>query len=88
MEEDNKQSSSDMSKFMFSRSIVDTDLLTYSSLKDILDYINSKDVVLDNVKVLIKRANKELRKGNKRLFVRRANDRDKKAENRICIIRG
>ena len=88
MEEDNKQSSSDMSKFMFSRSIVDTDLLTYSSLKDILDYINSKDVVLDNVKVLIKRANKELRKDNKRLFVRRANDRDKKAENRICIIRG
>ena len=88
MEEDNKQSSSDMSKFMFSRSIVDTDLLTYSSLKDILDYINSKDVVLDNVKVLIKRANKELRKDNKRLFVRRANDRDKKAENRIYMIRG
>ena len=88
MEEDNKQSSSDMSKFMFSRSIVDTDLLTYSSLKDILDYISGKDVVSDNVKVLIKRANKELRKGNKRLFVRRANDRDKKAENRIYMIRG
>jgi len=87
MEKDNKQDLANISKFMFSKTVINLDLFEHDSVKELFNYINNKDVELDKVKILIKKVNRELRMDNRRLFVRKTSGRDKKAENRICITR-
>jgi len=87
MEKDDKLDSANVSKFMFSKTIIDLDLSKHNSINELLNYINNKDVELDKVKVLIKRANRELRIDGRQLFIRKSSGRDKEAENRICITR-
>lgn len=73
------------SKFVFSKTVIDLDLLKHNSVKDLFDYINNEDVELDKVKVLIKKANMKLRMDNRQLFIRKSSD--KEVENRICVTR-
>lgn len=61
------------------------ELSRYDSVKKLLNYINNKDVELDNVRILIKKANRELRIYGKQLYIRKSSVRDREAENRICI---
>lgn len=72
---------------MFSKTIIDLDLFRHHSIKELSNYINNKDVELDKIKILIKKANRELRIDGRQLFVRKSSGRDKKVENRICITR-
>ena len=68
------------------KSIVsDQDLLRYNSVKELFNYIDDKDAKVEKVKILIKKANRELRPMGKKLYVRKAHSHDKDAENRICI---
>lgn len=70
-------------KFLFSKTIINLDLLRIDSINRLFRYINTDDVDLDKVKILIKRANVDLRPSGKQLFIRRQTHKDDK--NRICI---
>ncbi len=70
-------------KFVFSSTIVDLDLLKRNSVKRLYQYINTNDIELDKVKILIKRANIDLRPIGKQFFIRKSSNKDDK--NRICI---
>jgi hypothetical protein len=72
-------------KFLFSKTIINLDLLRRDSINRLFKYINTNDVELDKVKILIKRANIDLRPNGKQLFIRRPTDKDD--NNRICITR-
>ena len=85
MEKDDKPDSAKVSKFMFSRGVINSDLFKHHGVNELLNYIDSKDVELDKVKILIRKANRELRIDGKQLFIRKSPSRDKEAENRICI---
>ena len=86
MEKDDKDSVK-ISKFMFSKRIIDLHLFKHHSVNELLNYINNKDVELDKVKILIRKANRELRIDGRQLFIRRSSGRDKEVGNRICITR-
>jgi len=86
MEKDDKDSAK-VSKFMFSKGIIDSDLFKHHSVDELSNYVNNKDVELDKVKILIRKANRELRVDGRQLFIRRSSGRDKETENRICITR-
>jgi len=85
MEKDNKSDSIMTGKFMFSKTIIDLDLVKHRSVDELLNYINNEDVELDKVKIFIKKANRELRIDGRQLFIRKSSGRDKDVENRICI---
>ncbi len=70
---------------MFSKTVIDLDLFNHHSVKELSNYINNKDVELNKVKILIKKANRELRIEGRQLFLRKSSGRDKEIENRICI---
>lgn len=75
---------------IFSKKIIDLDLLfKHDGVKELSNYINNEDVELDKVKILIKKANRELRIGGMQLYIRKISNRgmDKEIENRICITR-
>ena len=76
-----------VSKFMFSKRVIDLDLFRHHNVKELFNYINNKDVELDKVKVLIRKANRELKTDGRQLFIRKSSGRDKETENRICITR-
>lgn len=86
MEKDDAQDSLN-SKFVFSKKVTDLDLFKYDSIKELLNYINSKDVELVKVKILIKKANRELSVGNSniRLFIRKAYNLGAENKKRICV---
>lgn len=86
MEKDDKDSEK-VSKFMFSKRVIDLYLFDHHGVNELLNYINNKDAELDKVKVLIRKANRELRIDGRQLFIRRSSGRDKETENRICITR-
>lgn len=86
MEKDDKDSAK-VSKFMFSKKVIDLYLFKHHGIKELLNYMNNKDVELDKVKILIRKANRELRIDGRQLFIRRSPGRDKEVENRICITR-
>jgi hypothetical protein len=83
MEKDDKN----VSKFMFSKGVNDLDLFKHHSIKELLNYINYKDAELNKVKILIRKANRELRINGRQLFIRKSSGRDRETENRICITR-
>jgi len=85
MEKDEKQYQKNVSKFMFSRTIANLDLLKRGSVRELFNYINSEDIELAKVKILIKKANRELKTDSRQLFIKKASITDKEAENRICI---
>lgn len=72
---------------MFSKGMINSDpgILKYSSIKELVYYVGNKDAKVEEVKVLIIKANRELRLRGKRLYIRKAFDHDKEADNRICI---
>lgn len=72
---------------LFSKGVIDSgpDLLEHDSIKELMNYIDNKDAKIEKVKVLVKRANRELRLRGKKLYVRRAHCHDRYAENRICM---
>lgn len=74
-------------EFVFSKKVTDLDLFKYNSLKELLNYINNKDVELVMIKILIKKANRELSIGNSniRLFIRKANKLGAENKKRICV---
>lgn len=86
MEKDDKDSAK-VSKFMFSKRVIDSDLSKHHSVNELFNYVNNKDIELDKVKILIRKANRELRIDGRQLFIRRSSGRDKETENRICITR-
>lgn len=81
---DDKPDSANVSKFMLSKKIIDLDL-KHNSVKELLDYINNDDVEFGKVKVLVKKANRDLRTDGRQLFIRKSTGRDKETQNRICI---
>jgi hypothetical protein len=83
MEKDDKLNS--VSKIMFSKTVINLDLFKLNSVKELLNYINNKDVELDKVKILVRKANRELKIEGRQLFIRKSSGLDKEAENRICI---
>lgn len=85
MEKDDKPDSAKVSKFIFSKGVINSDLFKHHSVKELLNYINNKDAELDKVKILIRKANRELRIDHRQLFIRKSSGRDKETENRICI---
>jgi hypothetical protein len=87
MEKDETYGPSNTSKFVFSKTVTDLDLFKHDSVKELLNYVNSKDVELVKVKILIKKANRELGVGNSniRLFIRKASSLDKEDKKRICV---
>ncbi len=74
-----------VSKFMFSKTVIDLDLLKRNSVNELLNYINNKDVEPNKVKILIRKINRELRTDGRQLFIRKSSSLDKETENRICI---
>lgn len=87
MENDDKPDSANMSKFMLSKAVINLDLSKHNGIKELLNYISNEDVELNKVKILVKKANAELRTHGRQLFIRGASSRDRKAENRICMTR-
>lgn len=87
MEKDTKSDTTNVNKFVLSKTVVDLDLLKRNSVKELLNYINEKDVEVDKVKILIKKANKELRIDSRHLFIRKPSNPDKESKNIICITR-
>ena len=63
----------------------DIDLTKYDSIKNLVNYINNKDAEIEKVKVLVTKANRELRVTGKQLYVRKASSKDKEAIYRICM---
>ena len=74
-------------RFMFSKTLADSDLFKHNGIKELLNYISEKDADLNNVKVLIKKANRELRTDSRHLFIRKASSQNKEAVSRICMTR-
>mgnify|MGYP003394654646 CR=1 FL=1 len=72
---------------MFSKTVVDLDLCKHHGVEELFNYINNKDAEIDKVKILMKKANRELRIDGRQLFIRKSSGRDKEVENRICITR-
>lgn len=72
-------------RFIFSKPLADSDLSKHNGIKKLLNYINEKDAELNKVKVLVKKANRELRTDSRHLFIRKASGRNKEAASRICI---
>lgn len=72
---------------MFSKTVIDLNLFKHDGIKELFNYIDNKDVDLDIVKILIKKANRELRIGGMQLFIRKSSGRYKEVENLICITR-
>lgn len=74
---------------MFRKGMIDSgpDLFRYDSIKELINYVNNKDANIEMVKILIIKANRELkmRHTRKQLYVRKAQSNDKCAENRICM---
>lgn len=87
MGKDDTQDSKNTNKFVFSKKVTDLDLFKYNSVKELFNYINSKDVEIVKVKILIKKANREMRVGNNniRLFIRKAYNLGEASEKRICV---
>lgn len=87
MEKDDTQDSTNACKFVFSKKVTDLDLFRHNSIKELFNYINGKDVELVKVKILIKKANREMRIGNNniRLFIRKATNLGKENNKRICV---
>ena len=75
------------SKFVFSKKVIKLDLFKHGCVKELLNYINSKDVELVKVEVLIKKANRELKIGNNniKLFLRNASSLDAEEKKWICV---
>lgn len=76
------------SNVLFSKGMMDTgpDLFRYGSVKELASYIKNKDADVETVKVLIRRANRELKiLRSKKLYIRKSSRKDKDAENPICI---
>ena len=75
---------------LFRKGMIDSDpgLLRYNSVKELVEYAYNKDANIERVKILITKANRELRSRyrNKQLYIRKSNSRDKEVENRICMI--
>lgn len=67
--------------------MIDSDpgLLRYNSVKELVEYVDNKDANIERVKILVTKANRELRLRGKQLYVRKASDRDKDTKNRICM---
>ena len=65
--------------------IQESELLRYDSIKELINYVNDKDADIERAKVLITKANRELRMTGKQLYVRKASSKDKEAEHRICM---
>jgi hypothetical protein len=86
-EKDGKPDSADVCKFVFSKKVTDLDLFKYDSVKELFNCINDKDIELVKVKMLIKKANKEMRIGNNniRLFIRKAKNLGAEDKKRICV---
>ncbi len=84
MEKDDKLDSMKVGKFMFSKAIINLDLIKHRSVNELLNYINNEDAELNKVKIFIKKANRELRIDGRQLFIRKSSGRDKEVENRIC----
>lgn len=74
-------------RFIFSKTLADSDLFKRNGIKELLNYINEKYAELDNVKILVRKANRELRIDSRQLFIRKASSRNKEAVNLICITR-
>lgn len=87
MGKDDIQDSKNTNKFVFSKKVTDLDLFKYNSVKELFNYINSKDVEIVKVKILIKKANREMKVGNNniRLFIRKAYNLGEEDKKRICV---
>lgn len=72
-------------KFIFSKTVVDLDLLKHDSVKELFNYINREDVEIDEVRFLIRKANVKLRIYDKQLFIRKSHNEE--AKSRICVTR-
>jgi hypothetical protein len=74
-------------EFVFSKKVTDLDLFKHDSIKKLFNYVNNKDVELTKVKILIKKANRELCNGNSniRLFIRKAYNLGEENKKRICV---
>ena len=72
-------------RFMFSKTLADSDLFKHNGIKELLNYISEKDAELNRVKVLIKKVNRELRTDSRHLFIRKASSRNKEAISLICV---
>lgn len=68
--------------------MIDSDpgLLRYNSVKELVEYVCNKDANIERVKILITKANRELRLICKQLYVRKSHRHDRHAENRICMM--
>jgi len=76
------------SNVLFRKGMMDSepDLFRYDSVKKLADYVDDKDAEIEKVKILIRKANRDLKRlRDKQLYIRKASSRDKDAENRICI---
>ncbi len=69
MEKDDKPNSAKVSKFMFSKGVIDLDLFRHHN-------VDNKDVELDKVKIFIRKANRELRIDGRQLFIRKSSGRN------------
>lgn len=74
-----------VSRFIFSKSVMDLDLFDNNDVKELFNYIDNKDVELKEVKFRIWKANIKLRANGRKLFVRKSSN--KEIENRICVTR-
>lgn len=72
---------------LFRKGMIDSDpgLLKYNYIKELVEYVYNKDANIERVKILIAKANRELRFRGKKLYVRKSHSHDKEAENRICM---
>lgn len=76
------------SNVLFSKGMMDSepDLFRYESVKELATYIDNKGAEIEKVKILIRKANRELKiLRDKKLYVRKSSSRDKDAKNRICM---
>lgn len=78
-----KLSQTNVSKFVFSKRVINSELFKHHNIKKIFDYIYNKDVELVEVKILLRKANIKLRTEGIQLYIRRSSD--KQAENLICV---
>lgn len=76
-----------MTQIKYSKTIANLDLSRHHNVNELFNYINNKDAEINKVKILMKKANRELRIDGRQLFIRKSSGRDKEVENRICITR-
>ena len=74
---------------LFRKKLIDSNpyLVQYNSVKELINYISNKNAELEQVKIIIRKANRELKIRFVQLYVRKASSHDKDAENRICLTR-